>query len=161
MSAIKGLDSFLDVLALVNDPNQYKAKVEEIQKAVNDYTVVVESVVKLSEVNDYVVNIKETKAQAEKALVDAQLEADSIKEKAKKSANDKRETLQKFESSLNERQALLNTQDKVQRDKEFLLIKTANDLKSQANSLDIKEKKLTQLASELEAKRAKLLAAMS
>jgi hypothetical protein len=161
MSAIKGLDSFMDVLALVNDPNKYKAKVEEIRKAVNDYTVVIESVVKLSEVNDYVVNIKATKEQTLKALADAQIEAESIKAKAKKFAEDKKKVLVAFEVTLNERQASLNIQDKVQKETEVALAKQTKDLAVFSTSLENKDKKLIQLAVELEDKKNKLLAAMS
>jgi uncharacterized protein (DUF3084 family) len=160
MATVKGLDSFFDVLAIVKDPTKYEAKVKELQKMVNDYTVVIESVVKLSEVNDYTVNIKKSKEEAEKQLAAAKEEASIIKEKAVQAAANKMKTLDEMEEKLNVRQADLNQRDTTMQEKMAGMIALEKELADKASVLDEKATKLVALEADLAERKAKLLAAM-
>ena len=160
MATVKGLDSFFDVLAIVKDPTKYEAKVKELQKMVNDYTVVIESVVKLSEVNDYTVNIKKSKEEAEKQLATAKEEASIIKEKAVQAAANKMKTLDEMEGKLNVRQADLNQRDTTMQEKMAAMIALEKELADKASVLDEKATKLAALEADLAERKAKLLAAM-
>jgi lipopolysaccharide export LptBFGC system permease protein LptF len=160
MATVKGLDSFFDVVAVLSDPAKFQAKAEELQKMINDYTVVIESVVKLSEVNDYTVNIKKSKEEAEKELAAARDEATSIKEKAAQAAANKMKTLEETEDKLNVRQADLNKRDVTMQEKMAGMIALEKELADKAIVLDEKATKLAALELDLAERKAKLLAAM-
>lgn len=72
MSAIKGLDSFLDVLAVINNPSAYEQKVKELVEQTRKYQEVVEAVVELSKVNDYTVSIRDREEKSKTALAAAE-----------------------------------------------------------------------------------------
>ena len=72
MSGVKGLDSFFDVLAVINNPIAYEQKVKELQEQTDKYKEVVEAVVELSKVNDYTVSIREREEKSKYALVAAE-----------------------------------------------------------------------------------------
>lgn len=161
MSAIKGLDSFFDVLAVINDPGKYQAKVEELKKITNDYAVVVESVVKLSEVNDYTQNIKKSKDEAEAALVAAKVEAENIVAKAKEDADAMKAINKVTKAKLDERQASLNEKEKSLTEKEVMLNDKSASMVAFEKTLKNKEQQLADLSVELDARKAKLMAAMA
>lgn len=161
MSAIKGLDSFFDVLAVINDPGKYQAKVEELKKITNEYSVVVESVVKLSEVNDYTQNIKKSKEEAEAALVAAKEEADKIVVQARTDADAMKAVNKVTKAKLDERQASLNEKEKSLTEKETIVMAMKTDLDKTEKILKEKEVRLVALAAELDAKKAKLMAAIA
>jgi chromosome segregation ATPase len=161
MSANKGLDSFFDVLAVINDPGKYQAKVEELKKITNDYAVVVESVVKLSEVNDYTQNIKKSKDEAEAALMAAKVEAENIVSKAKDDADAMKAINKVTKAKLDERQASLNEKEKSLAEKDSMVMAMKTDLDKTEKILKEKEVRLAALAEELDAKKAKLMAAIA
>lgn len=161
MSANKGLDSFFDVLAVINDPGKYKAKVEELKKITNDYTVVVESVVKLSEVNDYTQNIKKSKDEAEAALVAAKVEAGIIVGKAKEDAEAMKAVNKVTKAKLDERQASLNEKEKSLTEKEVMLNDKSASMAAFEKTLTNRSQHLANLSVELDARKAKLMAAMT
>lgn len=161
MSANKGLDSFFDVLAVINDPGKYQAKVEELKKITNDYAVVVESVVKLSEVNDYTQNIKKSKDEAEAALVAAKVEAENIVAKAKEDADAMKAINKVTKAKLDERQASLNEKEKSLTEKEVMLNDKSASMVAFEKTLKNKEQQLADLSVELDARKAKLMAAMA
>lgn len=161
MSAIKGLDSFFDVLAVINDPGKYQAKVEELKKITNEYSVVVESVVKLSEVNDYTQNIKKSKEEAEAALVAAKEEADKIVVQARIDADAMKAVNKVTKAKLDERQASLNEKEKSLTEKEVMLNDRSASMVAFEKTLKNKEQQLADLSVELDARKAKLMAAMA
>ncbi len=82
MSAIKGLDSFLDVLAVINNPSIYEEKVKELKEQSEKYEEVVKAVVELSKVNEYTVSIKQREEQSKTTLIAAQKTAADITSEA-------------------------------------------------------------------------------
>lgn len=161
MSAIKGLDSFFDVLAVINDPGKYQAKVEELKKITNEYSVVVESVVKLSEVNDYTQNIKKSKEEAEAALVAAKEEAEKLVVQARTDADAMKAINKVTKAKLDERQASLNEKEKSLTEKEVMLNDKSASMVAFEKTLKNKEQQLADLSVELDARKAKLMAAMA
>lgn len=99
MSNVKGLDSFFDVLAIINNPIAYEQKVKELKEQTDRYKEVVEAVVELSKVNDYTVSIRDREEKSKQTLLAAEQAATEKIAAAMTQANsiveEKREELRK------------------------------------------------------------------
>jgi DNA repair exonuclease SbcCD ATPase subunit len=98
--AIKGLDSFLDVVEVLGNPKKYQDKINEIKAATKQYTEVVEAVVALAGVNDYTENIKKRDEETKILLTEAKEKALSITAEAKAKAAEKLKKIDEMEDSL-------------------------------------------------------------
>jgi hypothetical protein len=84
--SIKGLESFQNVFDLIQNPEKYKAKVEEVKTITAQYKEAVEAVVAIANVNDYVLSIRDREEKSKQELEAAKAEAFAIKAKAREDA---------------------------------------------------------------------------
>jgi len=98
--AIKGLDSFLDVVEVLGNPKKYQDKINEIKAATKQYTEVVEAVVALAGVNDYTENIKKRDEETKILLTEAKEKAVAITAGARTEAAQKLKKIEDMEDGL-------------------------------------------------------------
>lgn len=158
---IKGLDTFMDVAEVIANPKKYEAKVAEIRKLVDQYTEAAEAVVALANVNDYTQNIKKREEESKHILDAAKVDAAAIVASAKKRADEmadksraKEAELAKVENDLMARQAKIDKEVEAQ-------ATDALAISEWKAKLDQRETALAAAEQVLEAKQAKLKAALA
>ena len=158
MAAIKGLDTFLDVVDVLKNADKYGAKVEELKALAAHYTEAVEAVVALASVNDYTVNIKKREEESKAELVAARAEALKIKESAKAKAaeiSDKAAvtiaTANKAENDNNVRSTMLDSKAQQIEDHKKLLEDLASDLEQRERNLQKAEAEVADRLAKLKA----------
>lgn len=159
-SPLKGIDSFFEVLAIVSDPTKFKAKIEELQTEAKKYQDVVEAVVKLSEVNDYIKTIKERDISSKLALDKANADATAILAKASEDAvalgakaKEAMKKAKEFEQAVAAREAVIATAERTISARTDAIAKANADLaQRQAMQADVEQS--------LADRKAKLMAAM-
>ena len=156
----KGLDSFFDVLAVINDPKAYEAKILELQTLTAQYKEVVEGVVALASVNDYTSSIKQREEESKQLLMDAKVKAKDITDKATAKATAKTAVLDERENEVSKREGKVAELEKTL---ESAILKVSQELEElssrQAHAL-ARQGELDQMEKELLDKQQKLLAAL-
>jgi uncharacterized phage infection (PIP) family protein YhgE len=160
MSNVKGLDSFLDVLAVINDPSKYEAKVLELQNLTKQYTEVVEAVVALAGVNDYTTSIKAREELSKQVLVDAKEEAKGITAKAKETAAKKAAALDERENEVSKREGKVVEMEKTLEAAMTKVTEELQDLSSRQAYALARKGELDEIERELAEKQQRLLAAL-
>jgi len=159
-AANKGLESFLEVLELIKNPDKYDAKVAELKAATAQYTASVEAVVALSQVNQYTQSIRQREEDSKKALEDAKAEAAALVVAAKAKADgmikEAQEATQK--AAGDSEVALARVSAAIVR--EQLLEASEASLAKAWEDFKAKDKLLSDLGDELTERKNKLLAAM-
>lgn len=156
MSGIKGLDSFFDVLAVINNPDAYEQKVKELKEQTEKYRVVVESVVELAKVNDYTMSIRDREEKSKEVLMNAENTAKKIidtatiqtqglldekKTELKKvkeqlsSLKAKELALQGLQEEVNKKQHQLSIVERTLADRENLLLQREKEINDRLNKL--------------------------
>jgi DNA repair ATPase RecN len=160
MAGIKGLDSFLDVLELVKDPKKFDSKIKEIKAETDKYQSVVEAVVKLSEVDDYITNIKSTNAKAEQALSEATEKAETLVNTARVNAKAVLDEASKTKEKANT--MLRDYQDKLNdiTEKESQLAKERTAFNAEVQKLSTAKEETEELNLQLRLRLEKLKNAM-
>ena len=82
----KGLETFLDVVSVLSNPEKYKNFIDELKSETAKYQQVIESVVELSKVSDYTKSIAEKEKKTQELLSQAKVKANSMMDNAKKEA---------------------------------------------------------------------------
>jgi chromosome segregation ATPase len=159
--SVRGLESFVEVIDLLKNPAKYDAKIEELKQAYQNYKDAVESVTKLSEVNEYTLNIRDKSAKIDE-------EYKTHQEKVAKE-------LAALSAEVKETKAKLKDREEKVKQKEILSeqiaqeqFKHAKELSAFAEKLEQKSVELTQrqaqldeVEKELAERKAKLLAAFA
>lgn len=96
--SVKGLDTFLDVFEIIKNPTKYEAKIDELKKVTAQYKETVEAVVALSQVNDFILSIRDREETSKKELEDAKAKAKEIKTKAEEVLKDASEKLKEAQA---------------------------------------------------------------
>lgn len=156
MSNIKGLDSFFDVLAMINNPNAYEQKIKELKEQTDKYRVVVEAVVELAKVNDYTMSIRDREEKSKELLVNAEntakkiidtatiqaqnildekrVELKKVKEQLS-SLKTKELALQGLQEEINKKQHQLSIVERTLTDRENLILQKEKEINDRLNKL--------------------------
>jgi hypothetical protein len=158
---IKGLDSLEAVLAIVKDPRGFQAKIDEIKEETAKYQTVIESVVKLSEVNDYTASINAREASSKKLLEDAQATATKIVTDAYSDASDTKQQAKKQKEKQDERERNLSIREEQVSKSEAEVQRLRGEVQGLILANEAKSIELAGLAKELDERKTKLLAAIN
>lgn len=159
-SVIKGIDSFLDVLALIKEPAKFEAKVTELKQQCVQYQEVVEAVVKLSEVNDYTQSIKQREEASKALLSNANASAEDIISKAKEEATQLTAAAKEATKRVKEAQSALVEREAALKAGEATLAEGLKKLQESNADLSVRSVNLRKIEEAVEEKRKKLLAAI-
>lgn len=161
MANFKGLDALEDILAIVKDPSKAEAILKEIRKATEDYTTAIEAVVKLSDVNDYTLNIRKKNEEAEAAVANAKVVAQGMIDKARNYAEETKLSVSEqlsqvsiAKSELENKERNLTAMTKDLDTRMAVCIKFEEDLRNMQVQLQAER-------NEFEQRRSKLMAAIS
>jgi hypothetical protein len=160
MAANKGLESFLEVLDLIKNPDKYDAKVAELKAATEQYTASVEAVVALSQVNQYTQSIRQREEDSKKALEDAKAEADALVVAAKAKADGMIKQAQEATQKAAGDTEMALTMVSAAMVREGLVADSEATLAKAWEEFKVKDKLLSDLGDELTERKNKLLAAM-
>lgn len=129
--AFKGLEDFFSVVDLLNNPDKYKSKVEELKALTASYTEAIEAVVKLADVNDYTENIRYRNELSIKELEKAKEEATNIRGKATEFANKVKKDISEKERTLSVKEQSFDSRKKDIEKKEKEISKGKFDLEKE------------------------------
>ena len=159
--SVRGLDSLAEIIDLLKNPAKYDAKMAELRGEIDRYHAAIESVTKLSEVNEYTLNIREKSAK-----IDAEYAAHQ--EKVNKELAALADEVKQAKKKLKDRELKLEEQEKQAKEvgeQQLLIAKEqtafAEKLEKKSVELTQREAKLDELEKELAERKAKLLAAFA
>lgn len=154
--AIKGLDTFFDVLAVIKNTDSFEKRLQELAEATQKYEEAIKSVAGLQNVQDFINDIEINKKKAKELVEEAEKNIALLyekytqyKEKTNKELNIQLEELQKIKVHVTSIDVLNKKKEKTflikekeLNKKEVFLNKKEEDLQNLANILEIRKQKI-------------------